>query len=117
MGYRAYVFTVASHWPAREGKDGQPGTPESHEVACGVRRLGPGTTLATWRVRVPAGTPVPTLSDMFAGADWQEREQYDLIGVVFEGHPDLRRIMLPEDWVGHPLRKDVPADAPAWPWR
>lgn len=49
---------------------------------------------------------VPTVSGVWRVADWHEREVYDLCGVTFTGHPDLRRILLSEDWVGHPLRKD-----------
>jgi NADH-quinone oxidoreductase subunit C len=49
---------------------------------------------------------VPSVMDIWPTADWHERETYDLCGVVFTGHADLRRILCPEDWIGHPLRKD-----------
>jgi len=59
------------------------------------------------RVQVPADDAVlPTLFDIYPGTEAMEREAYDLVGVVFEGHPDMTRILLPEDWEGHPLRKD-----------
>ena len=51
---------------------------------------------------------VPTVTDIFPGAMYDERETYDLFGVVFAGNPDLRRILMPEDYVGHPLRRDFP---------
>ena len=64
------------------------------------------------KVRVPRDDPrVPTVSDIWRTAEWHEREAYDLLGIVFEGHPDLRRILLPEDWEGFPLRKDYKVQA------
>ena len=49
---------------------------------------------------------VPSLYWIWKGADWQERETYDMLGIVYEGHPNLKRLLMPEDWVGYPLRKD-----------
>jgi len=65
------------------------------------------------RVRVKVGLPqrdlrVPSATGVFPAADWHEREAFDFFGVVFDGHPNLRRILMPEEWQGHPLRKDHP---------
>ncbi|MDI6782672.1 MAG: NADH-quinone oxidoreductase subunit C [bacterium] len=61
----------------------------------------------TLKAQTPRTDPkVPTVSTLWRTADWHEREAYDLFGIVFLGHPDLRRILMPEDWNGYPLRKD-----------
>src|SRR5438874_12043525 len=63
--------------------------------------------LPRWKDNKPGELPeVPSVTKLWAAADWHEREVYDLSGVNFIGHPDLRRILLSEDWEGHPLRKD-----------
>ncbi len=59
------------------------------------------------RLQVPeSDTVAPSLFDLYPGTEAMEREAYDLFGIVFEGHPDMTRILMPEDWEGHPLRKD-----------
>jgi NADH-quinone oxidoreductase subunit C len=65
------------------------------------------------RLKVPVGgepPTVPSVTPIWKGANWFEREAYDMYGVIFEGHPDLRRILLYPEFVGHPLRKDYPID-------
>jgi NADH-quinone oxidoreductase subunit C len=61
------------------------------------------------KVRVAGENPtVPSLSGVWASVNWGEREAFDLYGIGFDGHPDLRRILMPDDWEGHPMRKDYP---------
>lgn len=64
------------------------------------------------RIRLKAmvgeGEKIPSVVGIWSTADWHEREAFDMYGIVFEGHPNLTRILMPEDWDGHPLRKDYP---------
>jgi len=87
------------------------------EVVCRVENLD-AALVVIMRTRLAAGqTACPTLTNLYRCADWMERECYDMFGVVFEGHPDLRRILLTDDWVGYPLRKDYAVDTAFAPYR
>jgi NADH-quinone oxidoreductase subunit C len=67
------------------------------------------------KVAIPRNDPrIPSVTGLWQGADWHEREAYDLFGIEFEAHPNLRRIMMSPDWKGHPLRKDYVYEDPQW---
>ncbi len=91
--------TAVDYWPAQ--------SPRFH-VVYRLRSLKHNTILGL-RVPLDGNDPsMPSLCGVYANANWFERELWDMFGNHFEGHPDLRRIVMPEDWVGHPLRKDYP---------
>jgi len=101
---REFEFAMLS-WIA--GVDWLPAEPR-FEVVYGLLSLARNSRL-NLRVRLGEENPrVPTVTGVWPTADWHERETYDFYGIEFTGHPDLRRILLPEDWVGWPLRKDSP---------
>jgi len=120
-GFTFFVTCVSIHREAVEAdEEGQGALPDRTEVCYRLRKL-PTATRKTesisFRVIVPTGDSTPSLAGIWVGADWNEREQFDLVGTVFAGHPDLRRIMMPEDWPGHPLRRDYAIETAHFPWR
>ena len=98
--YRQAGFVSVVDWPDREPEEPR------FDVVYQLRSL-QHNEYCRLIVQVTDDDPtVPTLERVFAGMDWLEREAYDLFGILFTGHHDLRRILLPMDWEGHPLRKD-----------
>ena len=94
-------FDVVYHllkMPVRKASLKEVGTPQRYRLLCGVPE---------------ERTLLPSVTDLWRSADWAEREIYDLFGLTFEGHPDMRRIQMPNDWEGYPLRKDYPLRGPA----
>ena len=87
------------------------------EVLCRVENLDAGLAVMMRSRLGPGQVHCPSLTGLYRGANWMERECFDLLGVIFDGHPDLRRILLGQDWQGHPLRKDYAHDMPYAPYR
>jgi NADH-quinone oxidoreductase subunit C len=80
-----------------------------HLVSLGVGGFGDTPKRLRVKFKIPGNDPrMPDLSGVWKAMNWGEREVYDLFGIHFDGHPDLRRILMPEDWEGHPARKDYP---------
>jgi NADH-quinone oxidoreductase subunit C len=97
---RAPRFDVVYHllkMPVAASSVAEIGTPARMRVLCGI----------------DDGDHVDSVVNLWPSADWAEREAFDLFGIVFDGHPDLRRIQMPHDWEGAPLRKDYPLRGPA----
>ena len=87
------------------------------EVVARVENLDAGFAVFM-KMKLGAGeTHCPSLLPVWRGADWMERECYDMFGICFDGHGDLRRILLPHDWEGHPLLKSYAVDTPHPPYR
>ncbi|HET6849767.1 MAG TPA: NADH-quinone oxidoreductase subunit C [Gaiellales bacterium] len=120
VDFLGYGDEVAGYFGTESGRDinrtGSWGTPETvtapakrFMVVYHLAHVGDGPPdRVRLQVRVDDGEPVPTVVPVWPTADWHEREQFDLMGIRFAGHPNLERILMPEDWEGHPLRKDYP---------
>jgi NADH-quinone oxidoreductase subunit C len=107
------VSAVDIHFPKSPVAEGEPAPkpavvgPENHIAVVYVLFSYVHKHQITLKVYTPRDNPrVPSVCGVYRCANWYERECYDMLGVIFEGHPDHRRILLPPDWVGHPLRKD-----------
>jgi NADH-quinone oxidoreductase subunit C len=82
--------------------------PKRFSVSYHLLKLVDGAPRMRVKVWLDDGEAVPSVVELFPSADWHEREAWDMMGIPFEGHPNLVRILLEDDWEGHPLRKDYP---------
>ena len=111
-GVSGYIGTASGrdiNHPTTQGYQSQPRPkPWRFSVSyhlLALREGAPRVRLQTW---LEDGETVPSVISVWPTADWHEREQFDLMGIRFEGHPNLVRILMEDDWEGHPLRKDYP---------
>jgi NADH-quinone oxidoreductase subunit C len=93
---------TASDWPQR---------PQRFDVVYSLYAIGRKQRVRV-KVRAAEQERVPSVTGVWPAANWLEREVYDMFGVAFTGHPDLRRMLMPDDWQGHPQRKDYPLEGP-----
>ncbi len=103
-GYRLLVFLTCVDHLIDSSRD----FPGRYEIVYQLRDLEKPTNIRV-RAFIDGDAPrIDSVHDIFPPANWEERETYDLFGVVFTDHPNLTRILMPDDWVGHPLRRDYP---------
>jgi NADH:ubiquinone oxidoreductase subunit C len=111
-GVAGYIGTATGRDLNRPGSQGLQTLPElkpkRFSVSYHLLALRSGAPRLRLQVWVEDGEPVPSLVEVWPTADWHEREAYDLMGIRIEGHPNLTRILMDDDWEGHPLRKDYP---------
>jgi len=106
LGCTYFAFLTAIDWKA-----------DGLEVIAWVDNLGAKLSVQLRSRLGPGASACPSLVPIYRGANWMERECYDMFGVQFVGHPDLRRILLADDWEGHPLLKAYAVDTPHPPYR
>jgi NADH-quinone oxidoreductase subunit C len=107
-----YIGTAAGrdlNVPSTQGLERLPAAkPKRFSVSYHLLALRAGAPRVRVQVWVDDGEPVPSVVEVWPTADWHEREAWDLMGIPFRGHPNLTRIIMDDDWEGHPLRKDYP---------
>jgi NADH:ubiquinone oxidoreductase subunit C len=111
-GVAGYIGTTTGRDLNRPGSQGfqvQPELkPKRFSMSYHLLALRPGAPRLRLQVWIDDGEPVPSVVEVWPTADWHEREAWDLMGIRIEGHPNLARIIMDDDWEGHPLRKDYP---------
>ena len=100
LRFNYFGDVTAVHWP---------GESQEYEVVYHLRSI-PDNRSIRVKTRIAASESIESMAQVWPGADWPEREVYDLMGIKFDNHPDLRRILMDEDYEYHPLRKDFPRE-------
>ena len=106
LRFELLVDVTAVHWPLDRERE--------FEVVYQFRSVR-NNLYVRLKTRIAQGAHLNSIAAVYRAASWLEREVYDLMGIQFDGHPDLRRILLPDGYEGHPLRKDYPVDGPNFP--